>query len=68
MKGKTVGIIANQPKIMNGMLDMDGAYKVERFVYFCDNFNIPIIILIDCPGYFGGKGQEERGLIRHAAE
>jgi acetyl-CoA carboxylase carboxyltransferase component len=67
MNGKTVGIIANQPLVLNGMLDMDAADKAERFVCFCDAFNIPIINLVDCPGYFGGKEQEHQGLIRHAA-
>lgn len=67
MDGRTVGIIANQPLVFSGMLDSDAAYKSEKFIRFCDNFNIPIINLVDCPGYLGGKEQEHRGLIRHAA-
>ncbi len=68
MNGKTVGMIANQPLVLNGMMDMDAADKSARFVRFCDAFNIPMINLVDCPGYFGGREQEHRGLIRHASE
>jgi acetyl-CoA carboxylase carboxyltransferase component len=68
LKGSTVGIVANQPLVLNGMVDMDAADKSARFIRFCDAFNIPLINLIDCPGYFGGKDQEHRGLIRHAAK
>ena len=67
MSGRTVGIIANQPLVLSGMLDADAAYKSERFIRFCDHFNIPLINLVDCPGYLGGKEQEHQGLIRHAA-
>ena len=67
MNGRTIGIIANQPLVLSGMLDADAAYKSERFIRFCDHFNIPLINLVDCPGYLGGKEQEHRGLIRHAA-
>jgi acetyl-CoA carboxylase carboxyltransferase component len=68
LNGKTVGMIANQPLVLNGMMDMDAADKLARFVRFCDAFNIPMINLVDCPGYFGGKEQEHRGLIRHASK
>jgi acetyl-CoA carboxylase carboxyltransferase component len=68
LNGSTVGIVANQPLVLNGMVDMDAADKSARFIRFCDAFNIPLINFIDCPGYFGGKEQEHRGLIRHAAK
>jgi acetyl-CoA carboxylase carboxyltransferase component len=67
MDGKTVGIIANQPLVLNGMIDSDAADKSAKFVSFCDAFNIPIVNFVDCPGYLGGKEQEQQGLIRHAA-
>jgi acetyl-CoA carboxylase carboxyltransferase component len=60
--------VANQPLFLNGMVDMDAADKSARFIRFCDAFNIPLVNLIDCPGYFAGKEQEHRGLIRHAAK
>ena len=68
LNGSTVGIVANQPLVLNGMVDMDAADKSARFIRFCDAFNIPLVNFIDCPGYFGGKEQEHRGLIRHAAK
>jgi acetyl-CoA carboxylase carboxyltransferase component len=68
LNGSTVGIVANQPMVLNGMVDMDAADKSARFIRFCDAFNIPLINFIDCPGYFAGKEQEHRGLIRHAAK
>jgi acetyl-CoA carboxylase carboxyltransferase component len=68
LDGSTVGIVANQPLVLNGMVDMDAADKSARFIRFCDAFNIPLVNFIDCPGYFAGKEQEHRGLIRHAAK
>lgn len=68
LNGLTVGVVANQPLVLNGMVDMDAADKSARFIRFCDAFNIPLVNFIDCPGYFGGKEQERRGLIRHAAK
>ncbi len=68
LNGSPIGIVANQPLVLNGMIDMDAADKSARFIRFCDAFNIPLLNFIDCPGYFGGKDQEHRGLIRHAAK
>ncbi len=66
--GKTVGIIANQPKYMAGVLDVNSADKAARFVRFCDAFNIPVVTFTDVPGYLPGVGQEHSGVIRHGAK
>lgn len=66
--GKTIGIIANQPKVLAGTLDIDSSMKGSRFVRFCDAFNIPILILEDVPGFLPGINQEHGGLIRHGAK
>jgi acetyl-CoA carboxylase carboxyltransferase component len=66
--GYVVGIVANQPKILAGVLDIDSSDKISRFVRFCDCFNIPIINLVDTPGYLPGKEQESEGIIRHGAK
>jgi len=66
--GKVVGIVANQPKILAGVLDIDASVKGARFVRFCDAFNIPVITLVDVPGYLPGKQQEHMGIIRHGAK
>jgi acetyl-CoA carboxylase carboxyltransferase component len=66
--GRTVGILANQPMIMAGTLDIPAAQKGGRFVRFCDAFNIPLITLEDTPGFLPGKDVEWRGMIRHGAE
>lgn len=66
--GESVGIIANQPKVMAGGLDIDSSDKLSRFVRFCDCFNIPVITLIDVTGFFPGVNQEHRGIIRHGAK
>jgi len=66
--GKVVGIIANQPKFMAGTLDINSSDKVSRFVRFCDAFNIPLINLVDTPGYLPGTDQEHQGVIRHGAK
>ena len=68
MNGSTVGIIANQPKIMAGVLDVNSADKAARFIRFCDAFNIPIVTFTDVPGYLPGVGQEHGGVIRHGAK
>jgi acetyl-CoA carboxylase carboxyltransferase component len=68
MNGKTVGIVANQPKIMAGSLDINASDKAARFVRFCDAFNIPLITFTDVPGYLPGVGQEHGGVIRHGAK
>lgn len=68
LAGKVVGIVANQPLIMAGVLDIDSSDKIARFVRFCDAFNIPIINLVDVPGYLPGTDQEHKGIIRHGAK
>lgn len=68
LNGKTVGIVASQPKIMAGVLDVNSADKGARFIRFCDAFNIPLITFTDVPGYLPGVGQEHSGVIRHGAK
>ncbi|MCX7746496.1 MAG: methylmalonyl-CoA carboxyltransferase [Clostridia bacterium] len=68
LNGSTVGIIANQPKNMAGVLDVNSSDKGARFIRFCDAFNIPVITLTDVPGYLPGVGQEHNGVIRHGAK
>lgn len=68
LNGGTIGIIANQPKVMAGVLDVNSADKGARFIRFCDAFNIPIITLTDTAGYLPGTGQEYSGVIRHGAK
>jgi len=66
--GYPVGIIANQPSVLAGVLDIDSSDKGGRFVRFCDAFNIPLVILEDVPGFLPGVGQEHGGIIRHGAK
>ncbi len=66
--GRTVGIIANQPKVLAGCLDCDASDKATRFIRFCDAFNIPLLTIVDVPGYLPGSDQEWRGIIRHGAK
>jgi len=66
--GKSVGIVANQPKVMAGSLDMNAADKAARFVRFCDAFNIPVVSLTDVPAFLPGVAQEHNGIIRHGAK
>jgi propionyl-CoA carboxylase beta chain len=68
MNGRTVGIVANQPKVAAGCLDINASVKGSRFVRFCDAFNIPLITLEDVPGYLPGTAQEYGGIIRHGAK
>jgi len=68
MEGSTVGIIANQPRDLAGVLDINASVKGARFVRFCDAFGIPIIILSDVPGFLPGVAQEHGGIIRHGAK
>ena len=68
LNGESVGIVANQPLIMAGVLDIDASTKGARFVRFCDAFNIPLIIFEDVPGFLPGTEQEWRGIIRHGAK
>lgn len=66
--GQAVGIVANQPKIMAGVLDINASRKGARFVRFCDAFNIPLVTLVDVPGFLPGTGQEYGGVILHGAK
>jgi propionyl-CoA carboxylase beta chain len=68
LEGRTVGVIANQPMVLAGVLDSDASRKAARFVRFCDCFNIPIVTLVDVPGFLPGTGQEYGGLIKHGAK
>jgi len=66
--GRSVGIIANQPMYLAGALDIDSSNKAARFIRFCDAFNIPIVTLVDTPGYLPGTDQEHNGIIRHGSK
>ncbi len=66
--GRSVGVIANQPKVMAGVLDINASDKASRFIRFCDAFNIPLVTLTDTAGYLPGVGQEHGGVIRHGAK
>jgi propionyl-CoA carboxylase beta chain len=66
--GHSVGIVANQPEILAGVLDINCSVKAGRFVRFCDAYNIPIITLVDVPGFLPGTSQEHGGIIRHGAK
>lgn len=68
LDGKTVGIIASQPKVMAGCLDIDTSDKCARFIRFCDAFGIPLVNLVDVPGFLPGTAQEYGGIIRHGAK
>ncbi|MBN1221263.1 MAG: acyl-CoA carboxylase subunit beta [Anaerolineae bacterium] len=68
LNGRTVGIVANQPVVLAGVLDIDASDKAARFVRFCDCFNIPLITLEDVPGFLPGLAQEHGGIIRHGAK
>jgi propionyl-CoA carboxylase beta chain len=66
--GKSVGIVANQPAVLAGCLDIDASVKAARFVRFCDAFNIPLVTFEDVPGFLPGTSQEYGGIIRHGAK
>ena len=68
LNGNVVGIVANQPKVIAGCLDINSSDKIARFVRFCDCFNIPLINLVDVTGYLPGTTQEHNGIIRHGAK
>tara|TARA_R110002110_G_scaffold122424_6_gene298639 strand:- start:3315 stop:4847 length:1533 start_codon:yes stop_codon:yes gene_type:complete len=68
MEGSTVGIVANQPMVLAGCLDIASSLKAARFVRFCDCFNIPIVTLVDVPGFLPGTSQEYNGIIKHGAK
>ena len=68
IEGRSVGIVAQQPEVLAGVLDIDASDKAARFVRFCDCFNIPLLTLVDVPGFLPGVDQEHRGIIRHGAK
>ncbi len=68
LDGRSVGIVANQPAMLAGVLDINASVKAARFVRFCDAFNIPIITFVDVPGFLPGTAQEHAGIIRHGAK
>jgi acetyl-CoA carboxylase carboxyltransferase component len=68
LDGSSVGIVANQPSVLAGTLDIDASEKAARFVRFCDAFNIPLVTFVDVPGFLPGVDQEHRGIIRHGAK
>jgi propionyl-CoA carboxylase beta chain len=68
VEGKTVGLVANQPMVMAGVLDINSSKKAARFVRFCDAFNVPLITFVDVPGFLPGTSQEHNGIIKHGAK
>ncbi len=68
MEGSTVGVVANQPMVLAGCLDIDSSKKAARFVRFCDCFNIPVLTFVDVPGFLPGTAQEYGGIIKHGAK
>jgi len=68
LNGRSVGIIANQPRVLAGCLDIDASDKAARFIRCCDSFNVPVVTFVDTPGYLPGTNQEFGGIIRHGAK
>jgi propionyl-CoA carboxylase beta chain len=68
LEGQTVGVVANQPMVLAGCLDIDSSKKAARFVRFCDAFEIPVLTLVDVPGFLPGTSQEYGGVIKHGAK
>ncbi|MEL6598515.1 MAG: acyl-CoA carboxylase subunit beta [Pseudomonadota bacterium] len=68
LEGQTIGVVANQPMVLAGCLDINSSRKAARFVRFCDCFEIPILTLVDVPGFLPGTGQEYNGVIKHGAK
>jgi acetyl-CoA carboxylase carboxyltransferase component len=68
IEGRSVGIVAQQPEVLAGVLDIDASDKAARFVRTCDAFNVPLVTLVDVPGFLPGVDQEHRGIIRHGAK
>jgi propionyl-CoA carboxylase beta chain len=68
VEGRTVGVVANQPMVLAGVLDINASKKAARFVRFCDAFEIPIVTLVDVPGFLPGMAQEHGGIIKHGAK
>jgi propionyl-CoA carboxylase beta chain len=67
-RGHVVGVVGNQPKVLAGAIDIKASTKAARFIRFCDAFNVPILSLVDVPGYLPGTAQEHEGIIRHGAK
>ena len=68
IEGSTVGVVANQPMVLAGCLDIDASKKGARFIRFCDAFNIPVLTFVDVPGFMPGTTQEYGGIIKHGAK
>ena len=68
IEGRTVGVVANQPMVLAGVLDINSSKKAARFVRFCDAFDIPIVTFVDVPGFLPGTAQEHNGIIKHGAK
>ena len=68
LRGRVVAFVANQPAHLAGVLDIDASDKIARFIRFADAFNIPLVTLVDCPGFLPGASQEQQGIIRHGAK
>jgi methylmalonyl-CoA carboxyltransferase large subunit len=68
INGRSIGVIANQPSVQAGVLDINASSKASRFIRFCNAFNIPLVTLVDCPGFLPGVQQEHGGIIRHGAK
>ena len=68
LEGRSVGVVANQPMVLAGCLDIDSSRKAARFVRFCDAFEIPILTFVDVPGFLPGTSQEYGGVIKHGAK
>ena len=68
LDGYSVGIVANQPMVMSGALDIDASDKISRFIRICDTYNVPLVTFVDCPGFLPGVNQEYNGVIRHGAK
>jgi len=68
IEGQTIGVVGNQPLVLAGVLDVDSSDKAARFIRYCDAFNIPLVTLVDLPGYLPGVDQEHAGVIRHGAK
>jgi acetyl-CoA carboxylase carboxyltransferase component len=68
LDGYSVGVVANQPSVLSGVLDIDSSDKIARFVRLCDAYNVPVVTFVDCPGYLPGVQQEYGGVIRHGAK
>ena len=66
--GRPVGVVGNQPRVLAGAIDIKASTKAARFIRFCDAFNIPILSMVDVPGYLPGTSQEHEGIIRHGAK